>query len=535
MAANSDVKFDGDKYDPNKFNRSTSAPAHKSSTIIKYIQPRVVGPNLSNSFQGVLRSTAWSNVSSNFQTTAKTASHGLATLVQSSTFSTLSPMHSIDGERSIDEHRELSKVTETLANAIMQCSNLEAHNGAQELQIEWLETHSEQNSLTIDKMFRIEMDSAKTLINEKLHQKPLLQRKFDDTQKTTLAHDEQYRQLLAKRNTFSKELFDFERRIAQNAAESQFLHRQIHNLDDESKFYRLKNQNLHARKVRLRFELDEDIFSAQSLKSELDVLVSEKITTEDIHSTSLDEVHNSLDLSQVAGMQPSKYYSDQLNQQVQRMRTEYEKKMEVYREELHRTFELELHRYQMHKSRPVVGVSREHELTLEQYQHERKEVVQQIASIRGRINETIIQIETMEKQILLGKNDEYSILNARRQLAMVNQLIEEREQRLKESVRIRTSLKQQIENYKEQLDRRLRRTTQDNFKKRASIQVINQSFTYRNSSNRLSLQELRSENIEQHFPSIQRLPPTIVQLASPQQRPKRSSIIKIEELWVCII
>ena len=68
-----------------------------------------------------------------------TTTHGLASLVQTPRFSTISSIHSINGERIIDELRELSRVTETLGNTILQCCNLEAHNRAQELQIEWLE------------------------------------------------------------------------------------------------------------------------------------------------------------------------------------------------------------------------------------------------------------------------------------------------------------------------------------------------------------------------------------------------------------
>ena len=132
----------------------------------------------------------------------------------------------------------------------------------------------------------------------KVHnQKSILETKLNETSRATLAYDEQYQQLLSKRNISSKELFDLERQIAQNNAESQFLQRRIHNFDDETKFYILKNRILYDRKVRLRYELDEEIFSQQSLKIELEVLENEKITNEDIHLTSFDDVYNSIDIS----------------------------------------------------------------------------------------------------------------------------------------------------------------------------------------------------------------------------------------------
>jgi len=46
-----------------------------------------------------------------------------------------------------------------------------------------------------------------------------------------------------------------------------------------------------------------------------------------------------------------------------------------------------------------------------------------------------------------------SISNSQRHLAMLEQIIREREQQLDEAIRIRTIFKQQIENYREEIDR----------------------------------------------------------------------------------
>jgi len=512
---NTDIKFDDAKYNPDEFDRTTSAPSHNSTTIIKYITPRVIAPNVSNSFQGSSGSLGRSNVNTNFPTTT-TTTHGLASLIQTPRFSTISSIHSINGERIIDELRELSRVTETLGNTILQYCNLEAHNRAQELQIEWLETHSHENSLIIEKKFQTEMESAQKLINESSNQKSILETKLNEASRTTIGYDEQYQQLLSKRNISSKDLFNLERQIAQNNAESQFLQRLIRSLDDETKFYILKNRILYDRKVRLRYELDDEIFSHQSLKMELEVLENEKITNEDIHLTSFDDVYNSIDISQIAGMQPSKYFSQQLTYEVQRIRDEYEKKIEIYREELHRKFELELHRYQIYKSSSLPIVSREHELKLEQYKHENNEILQQIAAIRGCINQIIIQIETIEKQIMSDKNDQQSILHRKKYLDTLNQLIKDRERQLEDVFCVRNSLKEEIDNYKKRLNRYSRDKTNDYYNKRASIHEINHSSNHQSIS-RLSLQELPNENNEQTH---------II------QRPKRSSLIQIDELWV---
>jgi DNA-binding FrmR family transcriptional regulator len=521
---NTDIKFDDTKYNSGGIDRTTSTPPHNSTTIIKYITPRVITSSVSNNLQGSFSSTGWSNVNANFPPTATT--YGLASLVQTPRFSTISSIHSIDGERIIDELRELSQVTETFGNTILQYCNLEAHNRAQELQIEWLKTHGYENSLIIEKMFQTEMESAQKLINESLNQKSILETRLNEITTTTLTYDEQYQQLLSKRNISNKELFDLERQIAQNNAESQFLQRRIRYFDDQMKFYILKNRILYDRKVRLRYELDDEIFSYQSLKLEVEVLENEKITNEDIHLASFDDVSNSIDISQIAGMQPSKYYSQQLNYEVQRIRDEYEKKLEIYREELHRKFELELHRYQIYKSSSLSIVTREHQFKLEQYQHENNDVLQQIAAVRGCMNQITIQMETVEKQIIAEKNDQQSVFHRKKHLDTLNQLIKDREQQFEEVFRIRNSLKEEIEHYKKRLNRYSKQKTKDYYNKRSSIHEINH-LSNQKSIARLSLQELSNEN-NQPIHSL----PHIIQSTSHSQRPKRSSIIQIEELWV---
>ncbi|CAF0945835.1 unnamed protein product [Adineta steineri] len=533
MATN--VKFVDTKYTLTGFNPSTKVSPNNPTTTIKYIAPRVITPNLANSFQGPFRGVAWSKVGSNIPTTATSTDHGLATLVHGSKFSTIPAIHSIDGERIIDEHRELSKLTEILCDAILRCCTLEAHNHAQELQIEWLDKNIHHNRVTIEKLFLTEMDSAKQLKKDTLQHKTKLETKLNTADEKTNTCEEKYKQILTKRNAFSKQLFDFERDIAQNNVESQFLQRRIHNLEDESNFYTLKNQNLHARKNRLCYELDEEKFSHQVLKSELEILEGEKITNEDIHSITLHDVRNVIDISQIAGVQPSKYYSSQLNQEVQRMRNEYEQKIEVYREELHRQFELELYRYQIHKTRPVPKVTQEHQTKLEEHQFNKKDILKQIAAIRGSSNEIINQIEIIEKQIRTVNNDQQSVFNRQRNLAMFNQLIQERERQFGEVLRTRKTLKEKVENYRERLNRHAKQTVRNDSNKRSTIHESHLSLipprsSIQNSLFRLSLQDLSSDkNKQEQLSQTHAPPPTIIRSTSPVQRSKYSSIIKLTD------
>jgi DNA repair exonuclease SbcCD ATPase subunit len=138
-----------------------------------------------------------------------------------------------------------------------------------------------------------------------------------------------------------------------------------------------------------------------------------------------------------------------LNHQVQQIRTEYEKKIQTYRDELHRKFELEFHRYQMYKSRPIPMVTREHKHKLDQLKSERRTTEEQITSVRDSITKIQNQIGILDTQIV----DIRPTSNSQENLAMLEQTIREREKQLDYVIRIRTELKQRIEKYRKEVDR----------------------------------------------------------------------------------
>jgi hypothetical protein len=513
------MKLHDSKYELKELDRPTTAPPYESSTVIKYMGPRTLGVNLSNSVQGSLRNFATSNIGPGFGTSPVTTSLGLVSLVQSSTLSTISPLHSIDGDRVIDEHRELSKLNETLSENILQCCNIDTHNRAQELQIEWLKTHANKNSSTIEKMFRTEIQTARQLLDDASRHKPDLEKKLNDVHQTTLANDEHYQKLLSKRNAANTEIFEHQRQLAQNRAESEFLRCRTQFFNDEVQFYSLKNSSLEARQVKLHYELDEEIFAKQVLQMELEVLENEKVTNEDMHLTSIDDIRGSIDVTQIASVQPSQYYRDQLNHELRRMRLEYEKKIETYRTELHRKFELESHRYQMLKLRPVPNVTREHEQKLEQYKREKKDVDQKISSMSGSIDEIESQIKKVQKQIADENNERQLIAKSQRHLAMLEQIIQERGTQLNEAIRIRASLKQQIENCREEVNRYSKRINQNSYE----IEQPPVSKTLK-SILRTTTQEIKIENNQS-----EQLPPKFIQLGFPILRSEQVEETPLEE------
>lgn len=456
-------------YSLDEYERATTGSSSDQGNVIKYIGPRVVGHNLSTHLPNSWFCFPWASLSPNVVVPASITSVGLASSGHTPNFTTISSIHSINGERFIDELRELSRLTEILGNVILQCCSLETYIRAQQLQIEWLLTHQNQNSSIIEVTFRTEIGSAKKLLQDKLALKGPLEKKCQELIVTVEANEEQYQQLLSRRNTFGQELFNLDRKITQNNGEAQFLQRRVNFLDEESKFLVMKNQGLQTRKARLRYELDEENFAQQALRAELEILEGEKITREDVHTSSLDEAQKSIDVSQLPAMQPSKAFQDHLTQEMVRVRNEFETKIQTYREELHRKFELDMHRYQIQKAYPVPTVKKEHELKLEQYNKERQDVTQQVAAVRGRIDEIRLQIQSMENQIQVERSSDHAITNIEKSLAALHGIIGARERQLEEAMRNRKALKKQIDIYREKLDRYPKQLTHAYYNKRASV------------------------------------------------------------------
>ncbi len=111
------MRIYGIKYDSEEQDRPTTASSHKPTTVMKYMSHRTLGLNHLNSFQGSLRNFILSTTGSTSKISPVSTNHGLASLVPSST---LSPIDSINGDRTIDEHHELSKISETLTENILQ-------------------------------------------------------------------------------------------------------------------------------------------------------------------------------------------------------------------------------------------------------------------------------------------------------------------------------------------------------------------------------------------------------------------------------
>ena len=406
---------------------------------------------------------------------------------------------SISRQRLIDEAKELAKLMELLANVLVRCYILETSIRVQESHLERLKMNQGRNGLVVERLYHGQCEGAKRVAHERRQNQKLLEKKFSEAEREIEGDEERYRVILDNRDEVQKELFEYERRVANNNAESQFRARRIGHMQDEVQFYEVKNQAFKARRDRLRCELEEAVCAQDSIKVQLDVLAEEKLSKEQAHAAELAAIQESIDVCELGSFQPSKSYVEQLNHDVQRLRKEYEKKSEACREELHRRFEFEMRRYYLQGPSLLPKVPNEVQHILIQYEQEKKDVQQQIASMNGRVYAITAQIKEMEDKLLQGRRDGKLTADDQERLAVFHQMVRDRERQLKDSIGVREALRRQIASYEKLLDGKSRQDAIGCCRKRASLHDCPRPSTVdytevQRSSSRLSLQSVNSRD-----------------------------------------
>lgn len=388
-----------------------------------------------------------SSSSSSFKPAPITTSHGFASIIQQEDRTDVVPL---------SEQRDLSKLTDTLTDYVLECCTLDAHNRAQELQIEWFDNNTDRNVSTIERLFRTEIQSKRQMIDNNQRIKSELEKQLENIQEATTANQQYYQQILAKRNALHKDLVTYQQQLAQTRAESEFVRDRIQLYNEEIQYYKLKIPLLKARKEKFQIDIDDELFSRQVLQMEYETLENEKLTNEDLHLISIEDLRSSI--QQTTALRPSTYFREQLIHQIRQMRIEYNKKLETYRVELHRQFELAQEKYSI--DRTDENLLDKYERKLDEYRQENNKIEKEISSIRSSFHQLEHQMTILADNIEQIQQETDVIDHSQRKLNSLNEILQAKEQQLNEAIRMRNQLKAQIEFY---------RNESENFRRRSSL------------------------------------------------------------------
>ena len=149
---------------------------------------------------------------------------------------------------------------------------------------------------------------------------------------------------------------------------------------------------------------------------------------------------------------------EQLIHQIRQMRIEYNKKLETYRVELHRQFELAQEKYSI--DRTDENLLDKYERKLDEYRQENNKIEQEISSIRSSFHQLEHQMTILADNIEQIQQETDVIDHSQQKLNTLNEILQAKEQQLNEAIRMRNQLKAQIEFY---------RNESENFRRRSSL------------------------------------------------------------------
>lgn len=434
------------------FDQSVLSSSTSNLPTVKTINPLVVAQNYPRSASSSIAGLSGALPTILFESPAKTTTIGLAAMSQNQ-FKTIPLIHSINGERIIDEIRELADLNQFLSDTIVECCYLESLIRDKEHQINVLNNKEGQSADTIRKIFNEKLEKLDNNLRKQKLNRNTLDKDFRDGEQTIGEQENIYERLLTKRNDIGNEIFENERKIAQNGAENLFLQRRIRDLQEECQFYLLKNQALEARKSRIRFELDEETFANQGLKLESELLEKDKISREDINANEIDKNRKIVQPSEISENVFSKSFRDDLMNEVQRIRNEFGKKTDAAREELHRKYDLAFHRYQMEKVASAPSTNKEQELQIERFLKQKQEVQEKLAGIQVQNENLEREIRSKIEQIHSTRDDFLSKRSNESNLRQIQNVLREKENQLAEALAARKTFKEQIDSYKQQMNR----------------------------------------------------------------------------------
>ncbi|CAF0765496.1 unnamed protein product [Didymodactylos carnosus] len=441
--------------------KKTYAPGAIRQTTANASDQRTLTPYISR--DGIYKPSnrsSWVAVGDNRQNFYKTPNNlGLASLLGVGGIGVpIRPIQSqnvivnrISNERN-EDRRQLIDTNNMLAEYVQKVRFLEATNQALQRQIQLFGNHSGQNSVTIKHMFETETQSGNKTIDDIKQDKKRLQSKFKDAEQSLGKFRDRYMQLLATRNQLGREIFDYHRKIAQNDAEINLIKRRIADMDDETRFYSLKNQPYEYKEDQLRQDIDNDLFSRQVFQMEKEVLATEKENNENVHQSLIDEIRASVSVDFT--LKPSEYFRDQLSSAIHRLRLEFDEKNQKVEQTLHRRYEKEYNNYLLMTQRPTPAVTPQHQKTLEQLNKQKFDCQQQIAAMKAKTFEIRNSIDKLQRKLdderfNLQKKD-HNIIAHREDL---DQQLLNKERLLNELSRTGVSLTEQINYYKDLMAR----------------------------------------------------------------------------------
>jgi hypothetical protein len=238
------------------------------------------------------------------------------------------------------EKRQLSELNDRFAGYVERVRFLEAQNKKLELELGNLRSKWGQETKQIEKMYQVELDEARNVLNDTSKTKDTLRLKLDKSEQELDLIRRKYTELEDYLNKDKKKINEYQDQIAANESEIGLLRRRLQDLQDEEKRYKQETQRMMNEIQRVSFELENEMKQRLILENDKQSLEEELLFLKEIHAKEIEELkHLSLHES---GIDPSLFFKSELANAIREIREEYESLNQAQRNELEGWYRLKV-------------------------------------------------------------------------------------------------------------------------------------------------------------------------------------------------
>lgn len=230
------------------------------------------------------------------------------------------------------EKQQLSELNDRFAGYVERVRFLEAQNKKLQLELGILKGKWGQETKQIEKMYQIEIDEARSVLNDTSKVKDNLRVKLERSEQELEVIRTKYSQVEAYLNNEKQKIKDLQEQIAANESEIGLLRRRLQDLQDEEKRYKQEAHRMMNEIQRVSSELECEMKQRLMLENDKQSLEEELLFIKEIHAKELEELkHLAL---QDAGLDPSLFFKSELANAIREIRQEYESLNQTQRTEL---------------------------------------------------------------------------------------------------------------------------------------------------------------------------------------------------------
>lgn len=251
---------------------------------------------------------------------------------------------------------ELCELNDRFAGYVERVRFLEAQNKKLQMELGILKGKWGQETKQIEKMYQVELEEARSVLNDTSKQKDSLQLKLDRSEHELDSVKKKYQEIEAYLNEDKQKIVKLREQIAANESELGLLRRRLQDLQDEEKRYKQETQRMMNEIQRVSYELETEMKQRLMLENDKQSLEEELVFLREVHAKELEELKN-LAL-QDSGLDPSVFFKSELANAIKEIRDEYESLNQSQRNELEGWYRLKINEIQR-KSALTSGESSE--------------------------------------------------------------------------------------------------------------------------------------------------------------------------------